>query len=341
MAIDLQELATAIGKLIIRFRMRRHTTADWISLNEVLLSAEWGIETDGLKRRKIGDGTTGWNALPFADGVQTIVAGDGIDVDATDAMNPIVTNIGVLTIVPGTGITVDDTDPQNPIVRSTGGGGGGGGSNPWSDGVIMWFDTSHRAGISGQYVHFLNASEDYPGRGIIAAAAGPVVFNSLGGVGAGGTFTIQCGSPLLHCTIMAVIITPATLTFGTILAGNGAGSLQFRLDNSSGNWHLTLINAGVAGIGDDSVATTLAPSTMYLVTATFDAAGAWTLRRNGVQTAAGTSGATPTGASDHIGNSGGSEVAQHDLMEMLLYDRPLGSTDLATDEGLLMTKYSL
>lgn len=316
MALDLQELATAISKLVLRFTMRKRTAANWTASNEVLLSAEWGLETDS-RMKKVGDGVTAWNDLPYQP--------RGI----------------IRSIVPGTGITVDNTDPENPIVRSTGGGGGGGGSNPWVDGIIMWFDTSHRNGISGQLVHFLNASEDYPGRGMIAAAQGPVVYNALGGVASGGTFTIQAGSPLLTCTIMAVIITPASLTFGTILGGNGSGCLQFRLDNSSGNWHLVLINAGVAGIGDDSAATSLAPSTMYLVTATFTAAGAWTLRRNGVQTASGTSGATPTGPSDHVGNSGGSEVAQHGLMEMLIYDRPLGSTDLATDETILMTKYSI
>lgn len=301
-----------------RFRLRRGLAATWTARDDVLLDGEMGFETD-TRKIKIGDGTTGWNDLEYfppdgdGDGVQSVVAGDGID--------------------------VDDTDPENPVVSATGGSGGG--SSPWPAGCIMWFDTSHRDGVPGQYVHFLNASKDYPGRGIIAAAAGPVVFNSVGGVAAGGTFTIQAGSPLLHCTIMAVIITPASLTFGTILAGNGAGALQFRLDNSSGNWHLTLINAGVAGIGDDSAATSLAPSTMYLVTATFTAAGAWTLRRNGVQTASGTSGATPSVASDHIGNSGGGEVAQHDLMEMVKFDRPLGSTDMATSEGLLMTKYSI
>jgi hypothetical protein len=48
-----------------RFRVRRRTTANWVSSNEVLLDSEIGIESDLLRRSKMGDGVTGWNALPF------------------------------------------------------------------------------------------------------------------------------------------------------------------------------------------------------------------------------------------------------------------------------------
>ena len=64
MAIDLQELASAIGQLELRFRVRRRTASDWTALNEVLLSAEIGLETDTGKI-KIGDGTTEWNGLAY------------------------------------------------------------------------------------------------------------------------------------------------------------------------------------------------------------------------------------------------------------------------------------
>jgi nucleoside phosphorylase len=55
--------------------------------------------------------------------VDSIVAGDGIDVDDTDPANPIVSNIGVITVTAGANVTVDDTDPQNLIISATGGGG--------------------------------------------------------------------------------------------------------------------------------------------------------------------------------------------------------------------------
>ena len=43
---------------------RRKTAADWILDNTVLLDGEIAIETD-TKKIKIGDGTNGWNALPY------------------------------------------------------------------------------------------------------------------------------------------------------------------------------------------------------------------------------------------------------------------------------------
>lgn len=49
-----------------RFAMRRRTSADWTSLNEVLINSEWGYETD-TGQLKIGDGVTAWGALPYVD----------------------------------------------------------------------------------------------------------------------------------------------------------------------------------------------------------------------------------------------------------------------------------
>lgn len=47
-----------------RFRIRRRTSASWTSLNEVLLEAEMGLETD-TNKFKFGDGATAWNSLPY------------------------------------------------------------------------------------------------------------------------------------------------------------------------------------------------------------------------------------------------------------------------------------
>lgn len=50
----------------ITFQMHRDTAANWTSANPTLLAAEWGYETD-TKRRKVGDGTTAWTSLPYAE----------------------------------------------------------------------------------------------------------------------------------------------------------------------------------------------------------------------------------------------------------------------------------
>lgn len=67
MAIDLGELATAIGKIILRFRVRRNTGATWTATNEVLLDGEVGWDRTANKI-KIGNGVDGWNTLAYVGG---------------------------------------------------------------------------------------------------------------------------------------------------------------------------------------------------------------------------------------------------------------------------------
>lgn len=54
-----------------RFRLRRRSAANWTSINEVLLLAEMGLETD-TRKFKFGDGATAWNSLPYASGLTTV-----------------------------------------------------------------------------------------------------------------------------------------------------------------------------------------------------------------------------------------------------------------------------
>ena len=50
-----------------RMQQRRKTSTNWTSTNEVLLDGELGIESDTGKL-KLGDGSTGWNALAYSGG---------------------------------------------------------------------------------------------------------------------------------------------------------------------------------------------------------------------------------------------------------------------------------
>jgi hypothetical protein len=47
-----------------RIVIRRDTAANWTATNPVLLSGEWGFETN-TRQLKIGDGTSAWNALGY------------------------------------------------------------------------------------------------------------------------------------------------------------------------------------------------------------------------------------------------------------------------------------
>ncbi|KEZ13528.1 PE-PGRS family protein [Sphingobium yanoikuyae] len=49
----------------VRFQLRRDTAANWTSVNPVLGPGEPALETDTLLV-KYGDGSTGWNDLPYA-----------------------------------------------------------------------------------------------------------------------------------------------------------------------------------------------------------------------------------------------------------------------------------
>jgi hypothetical protein len=53
--------------MIVTFKFRRGTSADWAAANPILAEGEPGvdIDTDGFK---VGDGVTAWNDLPFITG---------------------------------------------------------------------------------------------------------------------------------------------------------------------------------------------------------------------------------------------------------------------------------
>lgn len=53
-----------MSERITRLRMRGGTAAEWTAANPVLLSREFGIETD-TRRLKMGDGATAWASLPY------------------------------------------------------------------------------------------------------------------------------------------------------------------------------------------------------------------------------------------------------------------------------------
>ncbi|AYN57297.1 hydrolase [Arthrobacter phage Richie] len=50
-----------------KLQNRRDTAANWTAANTVLAAGEVGYELD-TKNHKVGDGTTGWNSLPYAAG---------------------------------------------------------------------------------------------------------------------------------------------------------------------------------------------------------------------------------------------------------------------------------
>lgn len=73
---DMPQLLDLLNQIDIRVQVRRKTAAAWAASNEVLLNGEWGLETD-TGRVKLGDGVTGYNALPYkgeTPGIGTLTA---------------------------------------------------------------------------------------------------------------------------------------------------------------------------------------------------------------------------------------------------------------------------
>lgn len=53
--------------MAVRIQLRHDTTNNWIDVNPILFPGEIGVETDGHKRAKIGNGVDKWNDLPYFD----------------------------------------------------------------------------------------------------------------------------------------------------------------------------------------------------------------------------------------------------------------------------------
>jgi hypothetical protein len=53
--------------MAVQFQFRRGTAAQWAAANTILASGELGLETD-TNKFKLGNGTSGWNALSYASG---------------------------------------------------------------------------------------------------------------------------------------------------------------------------------------------------------------------------------------------------------------------------------
>lgn len=69
--------------------MRRRSAANWASTNEVLMDSEIGWERGSVPpKMKIGDGVTGWNALPYFVGdLTTFLLASQLDTDGALSAN--------------------------------------------------------------------------------------------------------------------------------------------------------------------------------------------------------------------------------------------------------------
>jgi hypothetical protein len=131
--------------VVTQIQVRRGTAASWVSANPTLAAGEWGMETD-TKLYKIGDGSTTWNNLIYANNLTvvgtrtfttnayTLVASDAADTllvtnaasagtlyIPTNASVPFPIGTQINLIQSGSGqITITATTPATTTINSTG-----------------------------------------------------------------------------------------------------------------------------------------------------------------------------------------------------------------------------
>lgn len=90
------------------FQMRRGTSTQWSAANSILASGEIGFDTT-LKKMKVGDGVTGWNALAFADAAKA------------DTASPTFTGTvtGITKAMVGLGNVDNTSDINKPVSTAT------------------------------------------------------------------------------------------------------------------------------------------------------------------------------------------------------------------------------
>ena len=130
--------------MAIQIQLRRGTATQWTSANPTLAAGEVGTETD-TGRFKIGNGTTGWNSLPYAQqvgaqyglfhkldfttvgftktgaGTAQVKAGTRVDIDGTLISFTVATSITMPTLTAGTDYFIyAKTDGTAQAVAATG-----------------------------------------------------------------------------------------------------------------------------------------------------------------------------------------------------------------------------
>ncbi|WP_447724644.1 hyaluronate lyase N-terminal domain-containing protein [Sphingomonas koreensis] len=148
--------------MIVKFRLRRDTAANWTANNPTLALGEPGLETD-TRKVKYGDGSTAWNSLAYAasgaaawadiTGKPTTLAGYGI----TDAQ-PLDGDLTALAALSGTSTiyyrSAANTWSAVTVASNLGFAGGALGS-------ALGTAATATTGTAGAVLGFLNAANSY------------------------------------------------------------------------------------------------------------------------------------------------------------------------------------
>lgn len=138
-------------------------------------------------------------------------------------------------------------------------------------------------------------------------------------------------------TVFVVAKITNSATDKTFIAQGDSGYFQFRATTAE---KLGLLKSSAANIGESTTANSTTVASLSAVT--YDSSGNYAFFTNGAANGSGTNNQTLTASTAiYVGNRQTAENFLGDIGEIVVYDTVLGSTDRATVESYLMTKWGI
>lgn len=197
--------------MIVKFRIRRDTAANWTAANPVLALGEPGLETD-TRRVKYGDGTTAWNSLSYSRGTVEWGQITGTLSAQTDLQAALDAKQDTITAA-----ALTKTDDTN-VTLTLGG----------SPSTALLAGVSLALGWSGQLsvARGGTGTSTATGTGSVVLATGPTIDGLIStGVARFGTSNPGVGTVRIGAAADALYVVGASLTNGSSLAVFDAGTV--------------------------------------------------------------------------------------------------------------------
>lgn len=267
----------------VRFWCRRDTAANWTSVNPILASGEWGVETDNTgatpRKFKMGDGVTAWTSLPYSQPgafVEDAIA-DGVTAKAP-SQNAVFDALALKANLTGGTFSGDISVPDEAYDATAWNGSL---EVPTKNAVrdkiesisgqaaIQLKDEGSNIGSSGAIT-----SIDFVGAGVSAAVAGTAATITIAGGGGSGGVTFLATATVTGSAATTLAMSGLDLSayksflivgsLDNATASQSNVSLYYNADTTATNYRRELLTAAAATVsaaaGNDGIAIVLQPS---------------------------------------------------------------------------------
>ena len=263
-----------------QIQLRRDTAADWTSNNPTMAAGEFGWESD-TNRFKIGDGSTAWQSLAYADTLKTLgdIAVTGSTISAPSNGDLTLTTSGSGKVNISGAYTLPSSDGSTNQVLQTNGSGvlsfgtvsvgdfsftGSTIASPSNADITLAPSGSGKVNISGAYT--LPSSDGSASQVLQTDGSGSLSFGTISGVGdlsivgstigapsnADLTLTSSNGNVVIEgIRVAGTTISTEDSSPGVEIAGNLIPSQDgvFQLGSSSRRWQTLFVAAETIDLG--------------------------------------------------------------------------------------------